>query len=217
MTNKRAVIFDLDGTLVDTVEDIANAVNDVLKKFGYPTHSPEFYKENIGGGINDLINRSLPDDHNVTTESYIESLDFFYEERLNKNTKVYPYIYEILETLKAKDISIAVISNKRHPFTVQSVDEYFAKYIDVTIGSGSDYPLKPDPVSAQFVLSKFNCDPTNSYFVGDTGYDINTAKNAGMISIGVLWGMSDKEKLSAFEPDHLFEKSEDLLEFFKSI
>ena len=124
---------------------------------------------------------------------------------------------EILETLKAKDISIAVISNKRHPFTVQSVDEYFAKYIDVTIGSGSDYPLKPDPVSAQFVLSKFNCDPTNSYFVGDTGYDINTAKNAGMISIGVLWGMSDKEKLSAFEPDHLFEKSEDLLEFFKSI
>jgi len=217
MTNKRAVIFDLDGTLVDTVEDIANAVNDVLKKFGYPTHSPEFYKENIGGGINDLINRSLPDDHNVTTESYIESLDFFYEERLNKNTKVYPYIYEILETLKAKDISIAVISNKRHPFTVQSVDEYFAKYIDVTIGSGSDYPLKPDPASAQFVLSKFNCDPTNSYFVGDTGYDINTAKNAGMISIGVLWGMSDKEKLSAFEPDHLFEKSEDLLEFFKSI
>ena len=217
MTNKRTVIFDLDGTLVDTVEDIANAVNDVMKKFDYPTHSLDFYKENIGGGINDLIDRSLPHDHNVTTESFIESLDFFYEEHLNKNTKVYPHIYEILDTLKSKDISIAVVSNKRHPFTVRSVNEYFAEYIDITIGSGSDYPLKPDPTSAQFVLKKFNCDPGTSYFVGDTGYDINTAKNAGMISIGVQWGMSNKEKLLAFEPDHLFIEPEDLLRFFKTI
>ena len=126
MTNKRTVIFDLDGTLVDTVEDIANAVNDVMKKFDYPTHSLDFYKENIGGGINDLIDRSLPHDHNVTTESFIESLDFFYEEHLNKNTEVYPHIYEILDTLKSKDISIAVVSNKRHPFTVRSVDEYLS-------------------------------------------------------------------------------------------
>ena len=77
--HSQAVIFDLDGTLVDTVEDIANAVNDVLDKFGYPTHSIDFYKENIGGGINDLIQRSLPKKHNVTTESYIDSLDHFYE------------------------------------------------------------------------------------------------------------------------------------------
>lgn len=212
-----AVIFDLDGTLVDTVEDIANSVNDVLDKFGYPTHSIEFYKENIGGGINDLINRSLPEKHNITTESYIESLDFFYEEHLNKNTKVYPYIYDILDTLKNKNIPIAVISNKRHPFTLKSVDEYFSDYVDITIGSGSDYPLKPDPKSAKFVLSEFNSRAGDSFFVGDTGYDITTAQNAGMISLGVLWGMSTGAKLSIFNPDHIFEEPEQLLRFFDAL
>jgi phosphoglycolate phosphatase len=215
--NSQAVIFDLDGTLVDTVEDIANSVNDVLNKFGYPTHSIDFYKENIGGGINDLIERSLPKEHNVTTESYIDSLDHFYEKHLNKNTNVYPFIYEILDVLKSKGIPIAVVSNKRHPFTLQSVNEFFAEYIDITIGSGSDFPLKPDPKSAEFVLNKFNARAENSFFVGDTGYDINTAKNAGMISIGVLWGMSSEQKLSAFAPDHMFENSQELLRFFDSI
>ena len=101
--HSHAVIFDLDGTLIDTVEDIANSVNDVLIKFKYPTHSIDFYKENIGGGINDLIQKSLPKDHNVSTESYIESLDYFYKRHLNQNTKVYPYIYEILDLLKEKE------------------------------------------------------------------------------------------------------------------
>ena len=215
--HSQAVIFDLDGTLVDTVEDIANAVNDVLNKFGYPTHSIDFYKENIGGGINDLIQRSLPKKHNVTTESYIDSLDHFYEKHLNKNTEVYPHIYDILDVLKSKGIPIAVVSNKRHPFTLQSVNEFFADYIDITIGSGSDFALKPDPESAEFVLNKFNAKAEDSFFVGDTGYDINTAKNAGMVSLGVVWGMSSKEKLTTFSPDHMFEKPIELLRFFEEI
>ena len=137
--HSHAVIFDLDGTLIDTVEDIANSVNDVLIKFKYPTHSIDFYKENIGGGINDLIQKSLPKDHNVSTESYIESLDHFYKRHLNQNTKVYPYIYEILDLLKEKEIPIAIISNKRHPFTMESVDRFFSKYVDnVKSSSGLD-------------------------------------------------------------------------------
>ena len=214
--HSHAVIFDLDGTLIDTVEDIANSVNDVLIKFKYPTHSIDFYKENIGGGINDLIQKSLPKDHNVSTESYIESLDHFYKRHLNQNTKVYPYIYEILDLLKEKEIPIAIISNKRHPFTMESVDRFFSKYVDITIGSGDVFPLKPDPQSTQHVLNEFNAKANQSFFIGDTGYDIMTAKNADMVSLGVLWGMSDKQKLSSFDPAHLFEKPDDLFYFFQS-
>ena len=85
-----AVIFDLDGTLIDSVEDIANAVNDVLAELGFPTHDTEFYKQIIGGGINDLIQCSLPEDHSVEPEAYIERLDHYYIDHLNKSTKVYP-------------------------------------------------------------------------------------------------------------------------------
>ena len=214
--HSQAVIFDLDGTLIDTVEDIANAVNDVLTKFNHPTHSIDFYKENIGGGINDLIQSSLPDNHNISTESYIKALDHFYIRHLNQNTKVYPYIYEILDLLQKKEIPIAIISNKRHPFTMDSVDRFFSKYIDITIGSGIEFPLKPDPKSAEYVLEKFNVKAEQSFFIGDTGYDVMMAKNSNMISLGVLWGMSDKDKLSSFDPDHLFEKPEDLFHFFQS-
>ena len=212
-----AVIFDLDGTLIDSVEDIANAVNDVLKELDFPTHDIDFYKRNIGGGINDLIQCSLPKDHSVQPEAYIERLDHYYIDHLNKNTEVYPYIYETLDLLRSKSVPVAVVSNKRHPFTVDSVDKFFKQYIDITIGSGKEFPLKPDPTSSYHVLDTFNAKPEVSYFVGDTEYDIKTAQNAGMISIGVAWGMSSKDKLSSFEPDHIFEKPKELFRFFESI
>ncbi len=210
-----AVIFDLDGTLIDSVEDIANAVNDVLRELDFPTHDIEFYKQNIGGGINDLIQSSLPKDHSVEPEAYIERLDHFYIDHLNKSTEVFPYIYETLDLLRSKEVPIAVVSNKRHPFTVDSVDKYFKEYIDITIGSGNQFPLKPDPTSSHHVLKQFNAKPKLSYFVGDTEYDIKTAHNAGMISLGVLWGMSERDKLQSFGPDHLFSEPQDMLNFFE--
>ena len=99
---------------------------------------------------------------------------------------------------------------------MESVDRFFSKYVDITIGSGDVFPLKPDPKSTQHVLSEFNAKANQSFFIGDTGYDIMTAKNADMVSLGVLWGMSDKQKLSSFDPDHLFEKPDDLFYFFQS-
>jgi phosphoglycolate phosphatase len=99
---------------------------------------------------------------------------------------------------------------------MDSVDRFFSKYIDITIGSGNEFPLKPDPKSAEYVLKKFNAKAEQSFFIGDTGYDVMMAKNSNMISLGVLWGMSDKQKLSSFDPDHLFEAPEDLFHFFQS-
>ena len=215
--NNCAVIFDLDGTLLDTVKDIANAVNDTLLQFGYPTHSVSFYEKNIGGGINDLIDRSLPKGHNISTETYIKNLDYYYKEHLNKSTKVYPHIYDILNLLQKRDIPMAVISNKRHPFAVNSVDRFFKDYFQIVIGSRYNYPLKPDPTSAEHVLNVFNADPAQSFFVGDTEYDILTAKNANMMSLAVSWGMISRDELLAHEPDHIFDESKKLLDFFEEI
>ena len=212
-----AVIFDLDGTLLDTVKDIANAVNDTLLQFGYPTHSVSFYEKNIGGGINDLIDRSLPKGHNISTETYIKNLDHYYKDHLNKSTKVYPHIYDILNLLQKRDIPMAVISNKRHPFAVNSVDRFFKDYFQIVIGSGPDYPLKPNPTSAKHVLNVFNADPAKSYFVGDTEYDILTAKNSNMKSLAVSWGMISHEELLVHQPDHIFDEPKKLLDYFKEI
>ena len=215
--NNCAVIFDLDGTLLDTVKDIANAVNDTLLQFGYPTHSVSFYEKNIGGGINDLIDRSLPKGHNISTETYIKNLDHYYKDHLNKSTKVYPHIYDILNLLQKRDIPMAVISNKRHPFALNSVDRFFKDYFQIVIGSGPEYPLKPDPTSAEHVLNVLNADPAKSYFVGDTEYDILTAKNSNMKSLAVSWGMISHEELLVHQPDHIFDEPKKLLDYFKEI
>ena len=112
---------------------------------------------------------------------------------------------------------MAVISNKRHPFAVNSVDRFFKDYFQIVIGSGPEYPLKPDPTSAEHVLNVFNADPAQSYFVGDTEYDILTAKNSNMKSLAVSWGMISHEELLVHQPDHIFDEPKKLLDYFKEI
>lgn len=219
MNNKNinSIIFDLDGTLIDTIADIGNSVNDILNEFNYKKRSTNFYRDNVGGGIRDLLQRALPKDHGRPIDAYIEPLNRFYRKNLNKEAKVYPYVIDILDLLNNNNIPVAVISNKPHEFTVECVNKFFPNHIDITIGSGVEYPLKPDPKSANYVLKQFNVDPKQSYFVGDSGFDIETARNTNMNSIGVLWGLSDESKLSKFSPDLLFEKQTELLSFLKTL
>ena len=104
------MIFDLDGTLLETIADIGNSVNDILKEFNYEQRSIKFYRDNVGGGIIDLLKKALPNDHSRPIDTYIEPLDRFYRLNLNKSAKVFPNIYDILDELKNRDIPIAVIS-----------------------------------------------------------------------------------------------------------
>ena len=213
----KSIIFDLDGTLVDTILDIVNSVNDMLNEFNYKKRSINFYRDNVGGGIRDLLQRALPKDHGRPIDAYIDPLSRFQRKNLNKEAKIYPFVIDIINLLKNNDIPIAVISNKPHEFTVECVNKFFPDQIDIIIGSGEEYPLKPDPSSANYVLKKFNVLPKESYFVGDSGFDIETARNANMNSLGVLWGLSDEEKLSKFSPDLLFSEPIELLNFLKNL
>ena len=213
----KSIIFDLDGTLIDTIADIGNSVNDVLNEFSYKKRSTNFYRDNVGGGIRDLLQRALPKNHGRPIDAYIEPLNRFYRKNLNKEAKIYPFVIDILDLLKDNDIPVAVISNKPHEFTVECVNKFFPDQIDIVIGSGEEYPLKPDPKSANYVLKKFNVDPKQSYFIGDSGFDIETARNTNMNSIGVLWGLSDEDKLSKFSPNLLFGKQIELLSFLKTL
>ena len=122
----------------------------------------------------------------------------------------------LLDELKNRHKPIAVISNKPHEFAVECVKEFLSEHIDITIGSGDKYALKPDPESANHVLEIFNVDPKQCFFVGDSGFDIITARNTGMKSIGVLWGLSNEERLLKFDPDYLFNEPTDLLKFVKN-
>ena len=217
MNNKKpsSMIFDLDGTLIDTISDIGNSVNDILNEFNYEIRSTSFYRDNVGGGIRDLLERALPKDHGRPIDAYIEPLNRFYRKNLNKEAKVFPYVTDILEILKDNNIPAAVISNKPHEFTVECVNKFFPEHIDIIIGSGEEFPLKPNPKSANYVLKKFNVDSKQSYFIGDSGFDIETARNSNMNSIGVLWGLSDEKKISSFSPDYLLKEPLDLLKLLQ--
>lgn len=201
---------------MDTALDIGNSVNGLLEEFNYKTKPISFYRDNVGGGIEDLLKKSLPSNHGRLISSYFESLNRHSKLNLNKEAKVYPYVFDILDFLKSRNINIAIISNKPQEQTDETVHDFFSDYVDITIGSGGKFPIKPNPESSNYVLDKFKVMPKDCFFVGDSGFDVMTAKNNGMLSLGVLWGMSNEKKLKSFNPDFLFKTQLELLKSLKN-
>ena len=208
---KQLIIFDLDGTLIDTLSDIEQIFNYVLIQNGFQKRSKNFYKKNIGNGLENLLRKCLPDpfvgDFNLLSNSVRDR----YESQLNTKTKIYDGIISVLDYLKNNQVNMAIISNKLHSLAVKSVNKYFDSYNMKVIGAEGGFPRKPNPDSSLHMLNHFNCSSSNALFIGDSIVDIKTAQNADISSVGVLWGNGTKEDFKKQKSDFILEKPQDLL------
>ena len=212
-----AVIFDMDGTLLDSLSDIAYSVNIILKKYNFPQHSYDQYKIFIGDGIENLINKALPAGFNGNYDKILLEIKNTYKINLNSKTTVYNGIFDLLNYLNNKNIKMGIYTNKPHQIALECSRKYFEKFKMQTIGAGYDFPLKPNPRGVLQMLNKFKVDPSKSLFVGDSDIDIYTAKNANILSVGALWGFRSEKELSIAGADLLFKKPKDFLIFLKKI
>ena len=188
----KTVLFDLDGTLIDTIEDLGEAVNHALSMRGFPLHSMEEYRKMVGHGVRNLVTQALPEKFQAD-ESLIDSAlaDFkaYYTAHIDVHTRPYPGMQELLRDLHAAGASLAVASNKFQSGTEHLIHEFFGDVPFVAIlGNREGYPLKPDPEIVGEVLRKAAVGPEDAVLVGDSGTDMKTARNGGIAAIAVSWG-----------------------------
>ena len=215
---QKAVIFDLDGTLIDSLEDLANSVNEVLSKNNYKTHEIDKYKYFIGDGAKVLIQRAVEKEiKEEELEKLHEQFKEVYKNKIDSNTKVYDGIYELLEKLENISYKKSILSNKPDIFTQQCVQKFFEKYNFVNIsGQKKHIPKKPDAKAALQIAQEMNKNPNEVYFVGDTKVDMQTAKNAGMVAIGVLWGFRSEAELRENGADFIVQNTQELFDILSN-
>ena len=210
----KAIIFDLDGTLLDTIEDIADSMNHVLDRNGFARHTIEEYKLFVGDGATNLVKRSVRDAG--ATEDMLLLLETEYRAEYNKRqadkTKPYDGIRELLSSLADSGVKKAVLSNKPHDSTEEVIAYYFPDVVfDAVIGQRPGRPIKPDPCSALEILEIIGVEKADVLYVGDTGTDMQTAKNAGLKAVGALWGFREKAELAENGADVYIEHPMELL------
>jgi len=211
----KGIIFDLDGTLADTLEDISDSMNRVLQKEGFPVYTSGEYKNFIGSGIRNLVRLSLPE--NERSDSMIKRctdlMGAVYTESCLIKTNLYDGISEIVDTFRLKGIKLAVFSNKADEFTQRIVRSLLhPKKFEMILGAKSSIPAKPDPAGALLISKHFGIDPQEIGFIGDSDIDMITANKAAMFAIGALWGFKTKAELIAGGAKVLVERPRELLE-----
>lgn len=214
---KHAVIFDLDGTLLNTLGDLRAATNHALEVRGLPPHSMEEIRQFIGNGIRLLICRAMPEG---TPEAEIDAAldDFkaYYAAHIHDRTVPYDGIPQLLTALKKRGIKVAVLSNKIDSASQQLIEYFFPGKTDVVFGEHVGVPRKPDPTSCRMVMQQLGVQPEQVLYVGDSGTDMQTAKNAGLYAVGVTWGFRSKEVLLKYGADVLVHRPEQILQILDS-
>ena len=185
----QAVIFDLDGTLVNTLADLAESVNQGLRKLSLPTHQPEAFKMKVGQGTRHMVASSLPAERREYVEELLEMQATYYGEHLADYSSPYPGIVEMLRVLKNAQLMLAVLSNKPDVYTQRLVVAVFdSDTFDLVQGHRDGQVLKPDPAGALAIAARLKVAPAEVDYVGDSGVDMQTARNAGFFAVGVTWG-----------------------------
>lgn len=213
----KGVIFDLDGTLANSIEDIADSMNQVLEENNFPTHDYATYKTFVGRGVRTLVEKSLPLENRDAKEieKNFDRMMQVYDENCIVKTCLYPGIKDLLDALSERGIKISVFSNKANELTQKVVKVLLADWkLEYVLGAGGDIPRKPDPKGAILISEKMGIDPSELMYIGDSGVDMATAQNSGMHAVGVLWGFRDMEELLTNGAQTILEKPMDLMNSF---
>ena len=210
-----AVIFDLDGTLLNTLEDLLDAVNHGLTTLGFPLHGAAEFKYFVGEGREVMAALSLPETQRdqATVSRLSEYIDEYYAQHWTEHTRPYPGIPELLNALTVRGIPMAVLSNKPHNFTEMNISTLLAQWrFEVVIGAMPSVPKKPDCTAALKISRQLGIDPSSFIYLGDSDIDMKTAVNAGMYPVGVLWGFRTSQELLAGGAKKLIDRPSGLLE-----
>lgn len=210
---KELVIFDLDGTLLNTIADLAQSTNYALHLLGYPTHPEEAYKLMVGNGINKLFERALPE--NDRSEANILRLrNIFlphYDRHNADKSSPYPGITQLLQQLQSQNVRLAVASNKYHDATLKLVAHYFPEIkFTAVFGQREGVSPKPDPTIVNDIITIAKVDKESVLYVGDSGVDMQTALHAGVTACGVTWGFRPRTELAAFKPSYIVDKAAEI-------
>ncbi len=215
-----AVVFDLDGTLLDTLDDLADSANYALALFGYPTHPAPMYRHFVGDGVDKLIFRIMPEEGLVPER--FKALRERYLDRYNSHslekTRPYDGVPQALRALKSMRLRLCVVSNKPDKQAKAVISHFFGfELFDLVAGGSADYPLKPNPALTLHILASVGTSPRDAVFVGDSGVDMRTAKSGGLTAIGVTWGFRDRDELMRNGADYIVDAPEQLLELIRNL
>jgi phosphoglycolate phosphatase len=213
----KTIIFDLDGTLINSIPDIADSMNEVLAAFGYPQYKYNQYKYFVGNGIRRLVERCVPPEYATpeNVENIFRTMVEVYGNNYANKTRVYEGIYELLDGLSTKQVKMAILSNKTDAITQKICNKLFGdNHFEMILGATDRFPKKPNPQSALFVAESLAAAPEDVFYLGDTSIDMETACAAGFFPAGTSWGFRPKEELISFGAQFIANKPVDCLNFF---
>ena len=210
---KKLIIFDLDGTLINTIADLGACTNYALEKLGYPTHDIESYKFRVGNGINNLFRRALPEGEKTDENVLRVRREFipYYNAHNTDLSRPYPGMVELLEALQTEGILLAVASNKYQEATTKIIGELYPSIrFSAVLGQREGINIKPDPQIVFDILQATGVDKAGVLYVGDSGVDMQTGLNAGVETCGVTWGFRPRTELEPFHPQHIVDNVAEL-------
>jgi phosphoglycolate phosphatase len=211
--NIRAVLFDLDGTLADTLADLASATNWALQQVGCPPCTVDSYRYKVGDGAREMCERALPADKQGLADDVLRLMGQQYDKHCFDLTRLYPGIADLVSALTQRRLSLAVLSNKPDEFTKRVIAHYFQPSpFAIVRGQLPNVPLKPDPTAALQIAQELGIQPAHWLYLGDTNTDMHTARAAGMHPIGVLWGFRDRAELLGSGAEHIVAEPRDVLD-----
>lgn len=206
----KAAIFDLDGTLVNSLSDLANSANHALCELGYKPHKTDEYKYFVGDGIPKMLLRASGELEKEKFEVLHKRFMDYYSVHYADETRAYDGMKELVKTLKKSKIKIAVFSNKSQEMAQAVVDKIYGNVFDVVLGKSESVPAKPDPTGAFMIMAKLGVNPDECVFLGDSCNDVATAVNCGALPVGASWGFRSREELLVNGARFIIDKPEEL-------